>query len=75
MANQQAKKSGNSAKIGRAKRRPSNANQPLRSAKNKRLRIEREARKQAYFAERVLKHPRGQARRTRRWGMSRTVGA
>jgi len=61
------KKGGGSAKIGRNRRAASNTNQPLRTARNKRLRIEREARRQAN--PKRMKKARGGTRRVRRYGM------
>lgn len=60
-------------KYGRNSRSPSNANQVYRTAKNKRLRIEREARRVALALHypKVLKVPRGTARARRRFGMAR----
>lgn len=56
-------------KFGRNKKGNSNLGQALRSAKNKRLRIERGAEK--YYAPKILKKPHGTARAARRFGMGR----
>lgn len=67
-----AKKEGSgkgTRKYGRHKRGASHAGQLLRSARNKTRRIEREARRQAWFKEHPVEH--GKGRRVRRWGMAR----
>ena len=67
------KEGGKNRKYGRNARRPSNANQDLRSAKNKRTRIERQAERQVKIAKRkaAKKIVRGATRAIRRAGMTR----
>lgn len=55
---------GNQQKFGRAKRRPTHAGQQLRSARNKRLHVEKAARQAA--ATKSMKVARGTARAKRR---------
>lgn len=72
-----AKDGSKGQKIGRNKRAPSNAAQTMRSAKNKRLNIEREPLRQRAIAARKAKKRivRGAKRALRRQHMARKVSA
>lgn len=69
-------KGNKNRKYGRHKRGASNASQSYRTAKNKRLNIEKEERLQLFYSKRIMKVPHGYTRAISRYKskVSREMG-